>query len=168
MKYTLAFLSLILAAPTHASVARIFIKKNNFQVKTQNGVSVKLLELGLKCRVYSKIRILGSPISIEEFETLTMARLDLEKLDGQTTIAKLNENLLLNFNINSLTSYIHACTFFTNVDATFNNEFYSSRGLSISDFTLDGQIHYADIDLQRALNARHLEINKYTNQLNFQ
>jgi len=146
----------------------IFIPTDSYLVKTQEGLIINEIKIGLRCKLYSKIRILGSPVSIRTHESPFFTESTLRTASNDSTIMILKDDTSLIFYINNLTSYIHACSFLFDVKAKFKGDLFEAKSLHLGDFTVDEESSDVSSNLSKVLNLRYLKINKYTKQLNFQ
>jgi len=163
------FFIAIYSTTLFAEMINIKVSKGEYFIKTQKELKIETIELGIKCKVYNKVRFLGVPVSASEYRNENMIPFELEKINQSLTKATLETSLKLEFNLNSLTSYIHACTFLVNVEASYQGVYYTGKNLSIGDFTVNSPSDFYSSDsLSRALSYRGLFINKYTQKLNFQ
>jgi len=162
-------ISLILISTTAlAGTVKITVPVESYNLRTEKNIDVYLFEMGLSCRVYSKFRIFGIPANTREETTDTYERFVIEQnAPGKYTLKPENP-LNLNFWLNELTSYVHACTFLVNIDALVDGLGYSARGLNISDFVLKSKEFNAQKSFSKALQDRGLIVNKHVDELRFQ
>ena len=164
LKNTLLFLFPLL---TFAGEQITYITPGLYKITTERNLEIQRFELGLKCKIYSKLRLIGAPLSTKIVQTKKKAILNHEINSAVLTSLNLNTPLTLTFPMNEFTSYVHACTFIADIEVVKDGKQYVRNDLSLSDYTIDSKNHDASLDFKNTLNYRTLEINKYTNDIVF-
>ena len=144
-----------------------YIAPGTYKVSTEKNLEVQRFELGLKCKIYSKLRLIGAPLSTKIVQTKKKAILNHKIKSITLTNLYLNTPLTLTFPMNEFTSYVHACSFVADIKVVKDGKQFERNNLTLSDYTIDTKDHDASFDLKNTLNYRTLEINKYTNDIVF-
>lgn len=167
MKTFILLTSIFISQSLFAATFSIIVPRDEYNLNTQNKLKLHLFEMSLECKVYSKLRAMGAPLKITYKRNDFYERFKVsKKLFRNYTVTSEND-IVLEFNTNSLFNYVHACSFIANIDAELNGTPYYSRQLKISDFTIESTTHNAQIDFQQVLKKKVLKINKNTNDLSF-
>ena len=145
-----------------------YIPQSTYKIATEENLKIKSFKLGLKCKIYSKLRLIGAPLSTKTVKTTTKAILDHEIKFPSNTNLYLNSPITLTFPLNEITSYVHACSFIADIEAEKNEQNFERKNITLSDYTLKSYNHDASYDFKSVLEYRTLKINKYTNDIVFQ
>ena len=144
-----------------------YITPGLYKITTERNLEIQRFELGLKCKIYSKLRLIGAPLSTKIVQTKKKAILNHEINSTTLTNLYLNKPLTLTFPMNEFTNYVHACSFIADIVVIKDGKQFERKNLSLSDYTIDSKNHDASFDLINTFNNRTLEINKYTNDIVF-
>ena len=162
LKNTLLFLFPLFA---FAEEQITYITPGTYKITTEKNLEIQRFELGLKCKIYSKLRLIGAPISTRINQTKNKVILN-HKINSLTlTNLYLNTPLTLTFPMSEFTSYVHACSFIADIIVMKDGKQFKRNDLSLSDYTIHSKNHDASYDFKNTLNYRTLEINKYTNEI---
>ena len=146
----------------------IDIIPGDFVIVSHPDIDIEHIEMGIRCKIYSKFRILGIPASTKQIVSESFKSLATVKKNDRETIITLHTPLNLQFNLNNITSYIHACTFTSNIHANISNENIYEKDLHLGDFLVDKEFHNATPDLKFTLSHRILKKSRYSENLIFQ
>ena len=146
---------------------KTYVKAGRYKVYTESNLEIQSFELGLRCKIYSKLRFIGAPITTKVVQTEKKNFLKLVRNEANYSYLLLGHPSTLVFSMNELTSYVHACTFIADIKVIKNGDFFERNNLALSDYTIDSSNYDGTFDLTTALNFRNLKINKYTNDIVF-
>lgn len=167
MKFLIITIILLFNSLTYAADFRVAISEGKYKINTQDKLKVLLFEVGLECKVYSKLRILGTPAKITYRKSEFFERFEVTKsLFGKYTVKSENDTYLV-FGLSTLMSYVHACSVLTNIDATINGKAYSARELSMGDFSVTNQDHNFVLDFNEFLKKKTLYLNSNLDEISF-